>query len=332
MCLFPKIIKNKKYTANKKNKGKIPKPMDERVLHVPVACGKCMECKHKKARDWQVRLSEEIKTNKNGKFVTLSFSNEAINELKEAIENNEKKFNKLNIQSENNGLSGYNLDNEIATIATRRFLERWRKKYKKSIRHWLVSELGSTNTERIHLHGILFTDEIEDIEKIWKYGNVYIGDYVNEKTINYMVKYVHKTDKKHPNYNSKILTSPGIGKNYTTTSNANKNKFKPKETIETYTNRTGQKVALPIYYRNKIYTEEEKEKLWIEKLDKQIRWVDGQKVDVSKDLKCYYRLLKEAQRKNKELGYGNDEVNWEKKYYENQIRILKQAEYMNKHE
>ena len=49
------------------------------------------------------------------------------------------------------------------------------------------------------------------------------------------------------------------------------------ETDETYRTRKGLKLALPIYYRNKIYAEEEKEKLWIEKLDKKERWIDGEK-------------------------------------------------------
>ena len=38
MCLFPKLIKNKKYIANKKNGGNIPPFFDERVFHVSVAC------------------------------------------------------------------------------------------------------------------------------------------------------------------------------------------------------------------------------------------------------------------------------------------------------
>ena len=39
-------------------------------------------------------------------------------------------------------------------------------------------------------------------------------------------------------------------------------------------------MALPMYYRNKIYTEEEREKLWIVKLDKEERWVCGEKVSI----------------------------------------------------
>ena len=215
MCLYPKLIKNRKYVANKKNGGVIPPIFDKRVLVVPAGCGKCMECKKKKSREWQVRLQEEIRQRKNGKFVTLTFSNESIKEIAENIK-----------------LDGYELDNEIATVATRRFLERWRKKYKKSVKHWLVTELGGNGTENIHLHGIIWTDETaETISKIWKYGFTWVGDknnggYVSEKTINYITKYVTKTDLKHSEYNSKILCSSGIGKNYIERSDSNKNRYK----------------------------------------------------------------------------------------------------------
>ena len=37
---------------------------------------------------------------------------------------------------------------------------------------------------------------------------------------------------------------------------------------------------MPIYYRNKIYTEEEKEKLWLIKLDNEERWVENAKDEI----------------------------------------------------
>ena len=52
------------------------------------------------------------------------------------------------------------------------------------------------------------------------------------------------------------------------------------EPKETYITSQGFKMTLPTYYRNKIYTEEEKEKLWIEKLNKEERWVCGEKVSI----------------------------------------------------
>ena len=160
MCLYPKLIQNRKYVANKKNGGVIPAVFDSRVLAVPVGCGRCMECMKKKSREWQARMLEDIKHNKNGIMVTLTFSDESIKNLKEDIEN---------WQDEDYKESGYELDNAIAKLAVRRFNERWRKKHKKALRHWLVTELGHKNTENIHLHGIVWTDkDKKKIEKYWK--------------------------------------------------------------------------------------------------------------------------------------------------------------------
>lgn len=314
MCLYPKLIKNRKYVSNKKNGGKIPPITDKRVLMVPVGCGKCMECKKQKARNWAVRMQEDIRENKNGLFVTYTFSEIELQKIDNEIK----------------GLTGYDRDNEICRIAIRRYLERWRKKYKKSLRHWLVTELGHTGTERVHIHGIVWTDKKKDVEKIWKYGRTWIGEYVNAKTINYIVKYVNKVDPVHKEYNSKIFTSPGIGSGYKKRSDFKRNKYKGEQTIETYKTRQGIELALPIYYRNALYNDEEKEQLWINKLDKEERWVDGVKVDISKGEEEYYKLLENKRVKNKRLGFGNDEVNWELKKYENERRNLKKLERLEK--
>jgi len=337
MCLYPKLIKNKKYISNKKNGGIVPPlPLievngrlmeDLRVLEVPVGCGRCIECKKQKARNWNVRLNEEIRNNhKHAKFITLTFSNESYKELYYATDK----------------VKGYEKDNAIATLGVRRFLERWRKQYKKSLRHWLVTELGKTGTEHIHLHGIIWTTESnEELSLKWRYGYISIGKrrydkgkalnnyntgYVNEQSINYITKYIHKQDEKHPNYKAKILTSAGIGKGYTQRHDSKRNKFKKRGTDETYKNRKGYKLALPIYYRNQIYSEEEREQLWLEKLDKEERFVLGQRIDISQNDEQYYKALKEAREKNKRLGYGTDNATddeKERKRIEQERRNLK---------
>ena len=81
MCLHTRFIANKRYTATKKNGGIIPPVLDKRCLMVPVKCGKCLECKQQRAREWSVRLNEDIKANTNGKFITLTFSNEEYSKL-----------------------------------------------------------------------------------------------------------------------------------------------------------------------------------------------------------------------------------------------------------
>lgn len=320
MCVYPRLIKNPKYKATKKNGGLIPHLNDIRISMVAIGCGKCIECTKQKANQWKTRLMEEIKTNTNARFVTLTFSNESIAQLIQDIPNDYK---------------GYEIDNAIATLAVRRFLERYRKEHKTSIKHWLITELGHNGTENIHLHGIIWTNTpLENIEKHWKYGWMWKGkkindqiiNYVNEKTINYITKYVTKRDKIHPNYNPIILCSPGIGGYYTTTHNAIKNKFNNNNTKETYTTRTGTQLPLPIYYRNKIYTEKEREQLWTQKLDTQTRYVLGQKINVAENDNEYLLALQEAQKINTSLGYGKpntSQTDWEQYEYEKQLRTLK---------
>ena len=298
MCLYPKLIKNKKYTSNKKNGGFIPTVFDERTLLVPVGCGNCIECRKQKARSWQVRLLEDIKVNTECVFVTLTFDNHNLNNLLKDVSK-----------------TGDIIDNDVCTLAVRRFLERWRWEFKKSVRHWLITELGHNGTERVHLHGLIFSKDIKAIERIWKYGWVYFGSYVNERTVNYIIKYVTKVDLRNRNFKAKILCSKGIGSNYLSSINAERNLFKGKNTKESYKNKQGYELNLPIYYRNKIYSDEEREKLWLNRLDKEIRFVMGEKIDVSKDDTNYYNTLEYYQKLNKSLGYGDDSFDWDKKMY-----------------
>lgn len=320
MCLYPKIIRNRKYSITKKNGGLVPPILDNRVLAVPVGCGDCMECRKQKAREWQVRLLEDVRHNKNGIFITLTFSDESIRKL----------------SSEIKGLTGYDLDNQIATLATRRFLERWRKKHKKSLRHWLITELGHEGTENIHMHGIVWTNEkATEIEKHWQYGYIWAGNkredgtvenYVSERTVNYITKYINKRDLEHEYYKPKVLTSAGIGSGYLKREDAKRNKYRGEETREYYVTRTGHEIAMPIYWRNKIYTEEEREKLWLIKLDKQERWVCGERIDISNGDRAYYKLLEHYRSKNRRLGYGTGVVNWSKRNYENERRMVRLKE------
>lgn len=302
MCIYPRLIKNPKYKENKKNGGVIPPVNDSRVLTIPIGCGNCIDCNKQKARNWQYRIIEDIKVNKNAKFITLTFSNEEYKKLSDEIE-----------------LEGYAKDNAIATLAVRRWLERWRKHNGISVRHWLVTELGQRGTENIHLHGIVWCEDIKEVERRWTYGHVWKGkvvreqvvNYVNERTAAYITKYMTKIDSKHKYYKSIVLCSKGIGGNYVN----NKNK------VDHYRTSTGNKIGLNIYWRNKIYNEEEREKLWLEKLDKNERWIGKDKYDAN-DYDGIMSALARRRELNKELGYSDNSIDWKEKEYENNMRIL----------
>ena len=257
MCLYPKLIKNKRYCKTKKNKGVIPPCPDERLRYVTAACGKCFECMKQKGRAWQVRLSEEIRQNPKAIFVTLTISDESWEELK-------KKYS-------------YSTEEDYIKKMVRLFLERIRKKTKKSIKHWLTTERGEKNTERYHLHGLVWGDERGLLTThYWQYGFVYIGDYVNEETCNYVTKYITKRDEKHKDFIPTILCSAGIGADYLNRADSELNRYRESKTNETYRLRNGMKLNLPIYYRNKLYTDEEREQLFLEKIKKGKVWIMGQ--------------------------------------------------------
>ena len=240
--------------------------------------------------------------------MTLTFSNESLIDLMKRYKVTES--------------------NAVATIAVRLFTENWRKKYKKTIRHWLCTELGHEGTERIHLHGILFTDKTkEEIMNKWIYGIVHFGDYVNERSINYIIKYITKIDRAHKNFIPKVLCSNGIGKRYIENGNINNNIFKGHETNEAYRLPDGHLSSLPIYYRNRIYNENTRERLWINKLDKGERWLNGKKYNINNENeeKRYLRDLEFYQRQNKIKGYGDDTNEWKKENYNVTLNMLRRA-------
>ena len=207
MCLYPKLIPNRRYLPNKKNGGVPPACPDERLRYVTAACGDCLECRQQKQRAWKVRMNEELRQEPNAYFLTLTITDEHYAILK----------NKYNLEN----------DNDIATKAIRLCLERVRKQTGKSVKHWFITELGHEKTERLHLHGIVWgLGSGEKITNNWKYGITFTGFFVNEKTINYITKYMLKVDVDHKNFRGKVLCSAGLGKGYTERADAQNHKYK----------------------------------------------------------------------------------------------------------
>lgn len=328
MCLYPKRIINRKYTVTEKNQGEVPLPpvigtdeygkdiYDERILYVNVPCGQCEECRKQKARNWQVRLTEELKEWKYPYFITLTFAPKELEEL----------LKKTNLK-ECNAVAGY---------AVRHMLERYRKDHKKSLRHWLITELGHEGTERIHLHGLIFSNEpLEFIPdetehfykwKYWKYGLMFVGDYCTLKTINYIVKYINKIDTDHKGFVGQILASPGIGKNWLERYKTIQYHYKPKESKDYYLLPNGSKVKLPTYYKNKLYNEEERELIWRDFMDMKVESVNGINYQQKYTPPTVMgNIIDKAQEQNKLFGYGDDSKGWRKKPYNVTRRMLQEV-------
>lgn len=309
MCLYTKRILNKRFIPTRKNGYEPPICTDERLRYIDIECGHCYECKRKKAREWRTRMSEELKTNPKAIFFTGTFTDKRI----------EKISKKYNIPQED--------VNAIATKETRLFMERLRRVNKgKSIKHWITTEKGHNNTRRIHIHGIFWHEDKRILSKLlkenWIAGYSYQGIYVNEKTINYIVKYMTKTDLENQDYESIVLCSPGIGKNFINSYNGKQIKYIPKtkteETIQYYRFKNGTKTNLPRYYKLKLFTEKERELLWIERQESGEKYVMGEKFIVKNEYeqKQYENVVKYYRRKCTEVHKDNP-LQWEKNKWHN---------------
>lgn len=274
-----------------------------------------------------MRISEDIKTVKGGRVVLLTFKTESLRELA-------KKGGKL---------KGYELDNEICRVAVKLFRERWRKKYKRSIRHFLITELGHGKTEHVHMHGIVWEDEryktdgkfLDEVERIWGYGFVGKGkydyrtgttiNYVDDRTANYFTKYITKKDEQHKEYKQIILTSAGIGAGFLKSKRAEDNKFKGKKTIQQYYRTEGKVLAMPEYFRRKMYTDEEREKLAGWYLDEEITYIEGKRIELRNGDKEWAgeieNIYKRLRVKNEMLGFGDGTKNYERQRHENKRRM-----------
>ena len=69
-----------------------------------------------------------------------------------------------------------------------------------------------------------------------------------------------------------------------------------KETKETYKLENGSELPLPKYYHDKIYTEDERENLWIIKQERGYRYIAGEKVSTD-DLEEWDNLTKYYQQR-----------------------------------
>lgn len=339
MCLYPQRIKNRKYIPNKKNNF-TPRPVPEGVsLYVDVPCRNCMECRKQRANDLKIRMSEEIRVRTDGKFINPTFNDEAYEKLKKKVLENQENTIKYLSKKEKRTInyepiSGYELDNAIFNLAFKLFRDRYRKQYNENLRLYVIPEIGKTNTERLHGHGIIFTNKtLKQITDLWGYGFInkmnttWKDTYVSERTVNYMMKYITKVDELHKGFKAIAVYSNGIGKSYLNRPDAQRNQFKGEQTKDHYINRQGFKMGLPPYYRRYIYNDEEREALNKYKNDKQIKYVNGMQIDISKGYEDYESVLKRAREINRMLGYGGPITEEQKKECSNKRDARRQKRY-----
>ena len=125
---------------------------------------------------------------------------------------------------------------------------------------------------------------------------------INEATINYVSKYITKHDEQHPGYYSRILVSPGIGKQYINDQTKQKHQYKGENGKDTYTkykHKKGTETGLPIYYKRKLWTDWQRENLRINYENEEYTYITGQKIpktDIKKIAETYQTQINEHTR------------------------------------
>lgn len=147
---------------------------------------------------------------------------------------------------------------------SKRDVQLWLKKLRKKMspkkfKYYLVGEYG-TNTGRSHYHAILFNVTENDFQDTWQHGFVKVGT-VTPKSLMYTTKYhtnVEKNNKLVYWYNKEFtLSSKNLGANYIS-KNRHFHKSRPEKCYYQYHE---QKMPLPRYYKEKLYTRAERNKM-----------------------------------------------------------------------
>ena len=210
---------------------------------VPVPCGRCPPCKMRRVNSWVFRLLEEEKVSDGAHFITLTY---------------DTRFVPIS-------------DNGFMTLCQRDF-QLYMKRLRKlcggaKLKYYAVGEYGTKNG-RPHYHAIVFNvKDINHFAEAWKLdgnslGAVHVGQVTGD-SIAYTMKYIDKANfkKKHirddrvPEF---PLMSKGLGKSYLSDVVVDYHKA---DLSRLYVTRPGgHKIALPRYYREKIYSDDEKRK------------------------------------------------------------------------
>lgn len=193
-----------------------------------VPCGKCGYCLSNKRSQWMFRIHYEMKTQEYpGYFLTVTYSEKYVRRV------------------------GKRLSLRFRDIQL--YLKKLRKA-KYYCKYICVGEYGG-ETGRPHYHLLLWTDcPPEKLESIWFMGHVHFGT-LSMASAMYTLKYI--IQPKPPEYEGverpRAQFSKGLGLSYLTTAMYNYH-TSHYEDPEFFSYVDGRKVALPRYYRSKIFT------------------------------------------------------------------------------
>lgn len=216
---------------------------DKKNETMSLPCGKCPQCLKRRACAWSFRLIQQDKVSMTSQFITLTYDTEHV----PISRNGYMCLNKRDVQL---------------------FLKRLRKAQTANdptncIKYYAVGEYGGQKW-RPHYHLIMFNADITLLQQAWGLGSIYYGT-VNGASVGYCLKYMTKPAKIPMHRNDDrirefSLMSKGLGESYMT--NAMLRWHHADLRNRMYLNiEDGKKIAMPRYYKIKIFTELERKQI-----------------------------------------------------------------------
>lgn len=207
----------------------------------PVPCGKCPECLKRRVSGWSFRLMQEERRSSSAYFITLTYDTQ-------------------HVPISRNGFM--TLDKRDVQL----FMKRLRKAVSLkddsiTIKYYLCGEYGKDRS-RPHYHAIVFNvPDVYDIERAWRLGQVNYGT-VTGASVGYTLKYMDKPKRIPMHRNDDRIRefgvmSKGLGCSYITDASIRYHSEKLLDRV-CLTIEHGKKIAMPRYYKDKIYTEQQR--------------------------------------------------------------------------
>lgn len=155
-----------------------------------VPCGKCMDCRQRRASGWAFRLQKEYERSSTAYFITYSYDQEHVPRTPKGVRTLSKRDFQL-------------------------YMKRLRKAHGPGLRYYVCGEYGP-KTLRPHYHALMFNVDLSILLKdptaakkadhfshvmldgkfqyqdpYWKNGHITIG-LITQASVNYCLKYINK--------------------------------------------------------------------------------------------------------------------------------------------
>lgn len=209
---------------------------------VDVPCNKCYACLIRRQKEWIVRLSQEAKSSSDVHFVTLTYDEQSL------------PWGSILPVLDKKGIQ--------------KFMKRLRKGLQPGIKYYLVGEYG-TITKRPHYHMIIYNTGLNKDQltikllNAWRDQDKMLTGHLqcevpdqNHGVMDYVAKYLVKSDNIDYEVKPFALMSKGLGKRYIEKSS----EFHTSDLSRNYTVLPGGvKYPLPKYYKEKMLNEDQRQ-------------------------------------------------------------------------